>query len=140
MAEVDWDSRRAFLGKAVAGGIALSLPILYPCPARADAYTDCLADAWNEYMADRLAASLIANPFLRAAAFAAARAAYAARLAACAALQAGRVVVANASAAAAGIAAHPGAVVGTIVIIGGVAFIVSTGGGGALVLRPAAAL
>ena len=133
------ETRRAFLGKAVVGSVAFSLPILYNGSASADAYTDCLANAWNEYMLDRLAAGQIANPFLRAAALAAADAAYAARLVACAALQAGRVVVATASATADWIAAHPGAVIGTIVIIGGVVFVVSTGGAGALLLVPAAA-
>jgi len=141
MAEDVWDTRRAFLGKAFLGGLAASLPILMNGgSARADIYTDCLANAYNVYLLDRLAAGQIANPIARAAAFIAAEGAYRAMLVACAALQAGRVVVANATAAANWIAAHPGAVVGTIVIIGGAAFIVSTGGGGALILLPAAAL
>ena len=134
------DTRRAFLGKAVLGSIAFSLPILNNGSVSADDYTDCLANAWNEYQLDRLDAGRIANPIARAAAIAAAQAAYAARLAACAALQAGRVVVASATATKDWIKAHPGATVGTIVVIGGVVFIVSTGGAGALFLAPAAAL
>ncbi len=145
MPEDNWNTRRAFLGKAMVGSIAFSLPILNNGSARANAnananaYTDCLANAYNDYFLDRLGAGRIANPVVRAAALVAARAAYVARLAACAALQAGRVVVASATATADWIAAHPGAVLGTIVVIGGVVFVVSGGAGGLIFLAPAAA-
>ena len=132
------DTRRAFLGKAVFGGFVASLPILNNGSAKADDYKDCLAAAYNDYFLDLFTARSIANPVLRAAAIAAARANYAARVAACAAMRAGLAVAESISATANWIAEHPGAVIGTIVIIGGVAFVVSTGGSGALILISAA--
>lgn len=141
MPEDIWGTRRAFLGKAVVGSIAFSLPILNNGgSAHADAYLDCLASAYNDYFLDRLAAGRIANAAARAVALAAARAAYAARLTACASLRLASAVSATAVAVADWIQENPLQAIGTIVIIAGVAFIVIASKGGVLILVPAAAL
>ncbi len=60
--------------------------------------------------------------------------------AACLATVAAGAVCSAVGSAAQWLADHAGAVVGTIVVIGGITYIVATGGAGALVLLPAAAL
>ena len=132
------ETRRFFLEKVVVGGLAASLPILNGGVARADAYSDCLADCYTSYLLCVAAVSdepwWVKNTWR-----AGCRTTLLACYTACAASKGLQTVFECATVTADWIKNHPQAVVGTIVIIGTVAFIVVATGGGGVGLVPAAA-
>ena len=138
MSEIEQrQTRRSFLGTAVAGGAALVLPVLSPLPTSAAPlplatdYQDCVAGCYANYYQCMAGAG---NSRLTKAAC---QAALSGCLTGCAAAAGASAVSTGVQAVGTWIYNNRCAIIGTTVVIGVVVLVVATDGAGLIFLAPA---
>ena len=129
-------TRREFVAQMLKAGFAIgavaSLGVTFPDRASAAVDPNCKETCYATYTTQIAACARMRNKAKKAACYIAANAALAVCYAACNAQEAGEVVKEIGQ----WIVAHPRAVIGTIVVIGGIILIVGATDGGRIVLIP----